>query len=506
MASCCLNSGLRHCPSVAAHQMMSLLVRQQRGASGAALLQRQRQQQQQQQQPDAPQKPHSRGAGLTATAATTGACGSGGYGVPSGEDASLMSAALTASLAHARRALELDLENGYSWYVLAMAQMADYFQGEHHPPGRGGGGGEGGGGTGPGMGPSVHISGSGDGCRARGRGGRGDLHRVMAAFAQAERCGCSNLPDLYYNRAALHAFVQDFEAALHDYSRAASLDPGLPAPAQMESLLVLLGQLSGLVAARGGVRDRNWAAVTALLAGDSVRVSELLPFIHHERLAVRTIRDLQPGPNRGLAVLCRALVFVSPTLNASGTLYLVCVDAGGCCFVLALTHIYHDAFDMTQLLTIVHPEMRQVDVTWPPPACNTAATPASSPALSPPSPHRSHAAAAIATAATTADPATANASPDSESRSSSWDSAIQGAVASMGAGAATGMESRVGPGPALRQAPLPSTSMAVPSRTYRFPLLMVGCDPGCRSAVLVDGVPVHQAPQTPLLRHVMRAA
>ncbi|GLI61359.1 hypothetical protein VaNZ11_003722, partial [Volvox africanus] len=414
MASCCLRSGLRHCPNVAAHQMMSLLVRQQGGASGAALLQRQPQQQ----HPSVPQQQHSRGSGLTATAAATAACGRRGYGVPSGDAASLVSAALTASMAHARRALELDLENGYSWYVLAMAQMADYFQGEHHPPGRGG---VGGGGAGLSMGPSIHVSGSSDECRTRGRGGRGELHRVMAAFAQAERCGCSNLPDLYYNRAALHAFVQDFEAALLDYSRAASLDPGLPAPAQMESLLVLLGQLSGLVAARGGVRDRNWAAVTALLAGDAVQVSEKLPLMHHERLVVRTIRDLQPGANRGLAVLCRALVFVSPPLNASGTLYLVCVDTGGCCFVLALTHIYHDAFDMTQLLTVVHPEMRHVDVTWPPPPLTQppppgygiTATLASSPAPSPAAPQRPY----TATAATTAGKATTSAPPDSGSKS-----------------------------------------------------------------------------------------
>ncbi|GIL49201.1 hypothetical protein Vafri_5346 [Volvox africanus] len=278
----------------------------------------------------------------------------------------------------------------------------------------------------------------------------------------------------------------------------------------MESLLVLLGQLSGLVAARGGVRDRNWAAVTALLAGDAVRVSETLPFMHHERLAVRTIRDLQPGANRGLAVLCRALVFVSPPLNASGTLYLVCVDAGGCCFVLALTHIYHDAFDMTQLLTVVHPEMRQVDVTWPPPpptpppppGYHSAANLASSPAPSPPASQRLH---AVTAAATTAGTATANGPPDSGSRSSSQDSAIQEAAANAGAGMGSGVRS--GPDLGLASPPLPSTpSAATPPRNYRFPLLMVGCDPGCRSAVFVDGVPVHQAPQTPLLRHVMRAA
>ncbi len=57
-----------------------------------------------------------------------------------------------------------------------------------------------------------------------------------------------------------------------DYSRAASLDPGLPAAAQTDSLVLLLRQLAGLVAGRGGVAPRQWATVTALLAGDAERV------------------------------------------------------------------------------------------------------------------------------------------------------------------------------------------------------------------------------------------
>eukprot|EP00198_Chlamydomonas_reinhardtii_P004662 XP_001693998.1 predicted protein [Chlamydomonas reinhardtii] len=171
-------------------------------------------------------------------------------------------------------------------------------------------------------------------------------HQMMSLLA--ERCGCADLPDLHYNRAALHAFTQDFAAAL-----------------QSESLLVLLGQLAGLVAGRGGVKERHWAAVTSLLAADAARGAELLPRMHHERLALRTLTDLVPGSNRGVVLLCRPLVFVAPPLAASssGTLYLVCVDTAGAVLALALTHIPHDAFDMTALLAVLHPELRHVHVT-----------------------------------------------------------------------------------------------------------------------------------------------
>ncbi|KAG2433916.1 hypothetical protein HXX76_008268 [Chlamydomonas incerta] len=498
MAGCCLTSSLRHCPSVAAHQMMSLLVRQQGGAAGAALLQPPPPSQPQPQ--PQPSQVHDRSNSNAGTSTSSGAGGGGGAAAaerghqdtgtapapapaanwsgssshgaaadPAGSAAAAAAAALAASLAHARRALDMDIENGYSWYVLAMAQMAAYFKGEHAAGLWGGGGGGGAGG---------------------GRGGRGELHRVLAAFAQAERCGCADLPDLHYNRAALHAFTQDFAAALQDYATASRLDPSLAAvaAAQSESLLVLLGQLAGLVAGRGGVKERHWAAVTSLLAADAARGAELLPRMHHERLALRTLRDLVPGSNRGAALLCRPLVFVAPPLAASssGTLYLVCVDTAGSVLALALTHIPHDAFDMTALLTVLHPELRHVTVTWPPPP--------------PPPPHgqqqqsqeqqQQQAQAAGATTGAGAE--------EPERPATSERGAGKGEAGAVGPGGAPA------PGPAPAPAPAPAPPAA--SRTYSFPMLLVGCDPGCRSSVLVDGVPLHQAPATPLLRHVTRAA
>ena len=44
--------------------------------------------------------------------------------------------------------------------------------------------------------------------------------------------------------------------------------------------------------------------------------------------------------------------------------YVVCVDTSGACFVLALVRIAHDAFNMTQLLAVAHPELLAVEVQW----------------------------------------------------------------------------------------------------------------------------------------------
>lgn len=74
------------------------------------------------------------------------------------------------------------------------------------------------------------------------------------------------------------------------------------------------------------------------------------------------------GINRGAALLCRPLVFLSPPmLTHAGTmgLYLVCVGTKGTsCFAVAIASVSHDSFDMAALLTIVHPELLEVMVQW----------------------------------------------------------------------------------------------------------------------------------------------
>ncbi|KAG2486544.1 hypothetical protein HYH03_014845 [Edaphochlamys debaryana] len=476
MAGCCLSAGLRHCPSAGAHQMMSLLVRQRGGAAGAALIAAAA-------APAAPAPAPGPGSSGGAAGGSSGGAGPQGQAAAQAQaaaaaaSAAAVSAALTASLAHARRAVEMDLENGYSWYVLAMAQMAAYFRREAAPPGRGGAGGGGGGGGGAG-------------------GGRGELQRALAAFAQAERCGCSDLADLHHNRAALHAFGQDFGAALRDYSHAARLDPSLPCRPQIEALVALLGQLSGLVAGRGGVRGGAWAAVEALLRADAARGAEVLPRTHHERLTLTPLQGLRPGPNRGCVLLCRPLAFLRAPLNASGTLYLVCVDSSGSLLALALLHHPLDCCGMSQLLAVTHPELRrvggggQVDVTWPPPD-DPGAPPGGEPAPGP-----------APTSPTSAPPSPPSAGPGpgpgpGPSLSGAFGPAVVSATLD-GDGVVRGL-AVTGAGAGGEPGPGPGGC-----RRYRFPLLTAG-GPGSRSSVLVDGVPLAEAPQTPVLHHVMRA-
>lgn len=44
--------------------------------------------------------------------------------------------------------------------------------------------------------------------------------------------------------------------------------------------------------------------------------------------------------------------------------YLVCADTSGSCFALALVRVAHDAFNLSQLLTVVNPELHEVEVNY----------------------------------------------------------------------------------------------------------------------------------------------
>lgn len=102
----------------------------------------------------------------------------------------------------ASAAVRRDVSDGYSWYCLALAQLSSYLQ--LHTP--------------------VQV-GEGENEKFGTVGRRAKLlKQVLASFSQAEGNGCAELGDLYFNRAIIHTYSQEFQLALQDFERAASLD------------------------------------------------------------------------------------------------------------------------------------------------------------------------------------------------------------------------------------------------------------------------------------------
>ncbi|XP_061524598.1 tetratricopeptide repeat protein 5 isoform X3 [Phycodurus eques] len=101
----------------------------------------------------------------------------------------------------ARQAVQLDVTDGTSWYILGNAYVSLFFS----------------------CGQKPQLS-----------------TQALSAYAQAERVdrAAACYPELHFNRATLFQYEEMFGSALGGYSRAAALDPGWPEPAEKEKQLM----------------------------------------------------------------------------------------------------------------------------------------------------------------------------------------------------------------------------------------------------------------------------
>ena len=120
---------------------------------------------------------------------------------------------LQLSLDLASAAVQGDVSDGYSWYCLALAQLSSHLQ--LYTP----------------LQISDHETFGTAGRRAK------LLKQTLASFSHAEGNGMHSLADLYFNRAIIETYSQEFQLALNDYERAAALDKTLPTGAQVKPKL-----------------------------------------------------------------------------------------------------------------------------------------------------------------------------------------------------------------------------------------------------------------------------
>eukprot|EP00299_Pterocystis_sp_00344_P015279 c7620_g1_i1.p1 GENE.c7620_g1_i1~~c7620_g1_i1.p1 ORF type:complete len:425 (+),score=106.86 c7620_g1_i1:26-1276(+) len=112
---------------------------------------------------------------------------------------------LAKSMEMAKEAISMDIKDGVSWYVMGNALMGQFFG-------------------------------------VKGTGGQTQyLRHAIKAYNQAESLlGDSQIPDLFYNRANIETYLQDYGRAVLDYSKAHNLDPSLNALERRSALIAFL--------------------------------------------------------------------------------------------------------------------------------------------------------------------------------------------------------------------------------------------------------------------------
>ncbi|XP_027424523.1 tetratricopeptide repeat protein 5 [Zalophus californianus] len=204
------------------------------------------------------------------------------------------------SVRQAKLAVQMDVHDGRSWYILGNAYLSLYFN----------------------TGQNPKIS-----------------QQALSAYAQAEkvdRTACSN-PDLHLNRATLHKYEENYGEALEGFSRAAVLDPAWPEPQQREQqLLEFLNRLTSLLESKGKMKTKKLQSMLG-----SLRPAHLGPCGDGRyqsasgqklTLELKPLSALQPGVNSGAVVLGKVVFSLTTEEKVPFTFGLV--DSDGPCYAV----------------------------------------------------------------------------------------------------------------------------------------------------------------------------
>ncbi|XP_001502591.3 tetratricopeptide repeat protein 5 isoform X1 [Equus przewalskii] len=204
------------------------------------------------------------------------------------------------SVRQAKLAVQMDIHDGRSWYILGNAYLSLYFN----------------------TGQNPKIS-----------------QQALSAYAQAEKVDrtASSNPDLHLNRATLHKYEENYGEALEGFSRAAALDPAWPEPQQREQqLLEFLNRLTSLLESKGKVKTKKLQSMLG-----SLRPAHLGPCGvgryqsasgQKVSLELKPLSALQPGVNSGAVVLGKVVFSLTTEEKVPFTFGLV--DSDGPCYAV----------------------------------------------------------------------------------------------------------------------------------------------------------------------------
>lgn len=221
----------------------------------------------------------------------------------------------------ARQAVQLDVEDGTSWFVLGNAYVSMFFA----------------------CGQKPEFS-----------------QQALSAYAQAEKVDrtASYNPDLHFNRSTLFQYEEMFGSALEGYSRAAALNPGWDDPIMKEKqLLDYLRNVTELLQNKGKMKPRRLQKMLSNLIASELGPCSLPDFRspsgHIGSLEPRTLSSLKHGHNTGVAALGKVVFSLASEGSVSFTFGMV--DSEETCIVVM---VYNMANSWGVLIgdTVVIPE------------------------------------------------------------------------------------------------------------------------------------------------------
>eukprot|EP00945_MAST-04E_sp_MAST-4E-sp1_P005192 g5192.t1 len=229
---------------------------------------------------------------------------------------------IRASIAAAKEAVSLGYSDAHSWYVLGNAYLGSFFNLAHDPA---------------------------------------DLTRALKAYENAEKHrddGVNALPDLFFNRAEVHSYLQNYNLAIQDYRRAGEVDPlGLQWEDCVKNLRKKVLRANELLRKRCGVKPKRLDAMCKAMLANQHHKAVVATSEKQESEKLRSkfvgVSSLNVGPNPGTVVPLSFLLPVVDARKLTPCLVMMC-DRNQECVCVALYHVGYDRLDFFNSKHVYH--------------------------------------------------------------------------------------------------------------------------------------------------------
>jgi tetratricopeptide (TPR) repeat protein len=156
------------------------------------------------------------------------------------------------SLKEAKKAIALDVTDKKSWYVLGNAHLAQFFQLQHDPAD---------------LSKALKAY-----RRAMPAEGKNEIVETAGesaggGHAAASASAAETNPDLFFNRATVHKYLENYDQAIADFKAAAALDPELPAANMITYIERSCAKIQKHVESRCRVKAKRLSSISGSILG-----------------------------------------------------------------------------------------------------------------------------------------------------------------------------------------------------------------------------------------------
>jgi len=223
------------------------------------------------------------------------------------------------ALGFAQQALNIDVTDTYSWYLLGNAHLVHFFEVSHEPA---------------------------------------DLKKVQRAYQQAVFYleGRHN-PDLFFNQGTVLKYLELYDLSLKSFQRAGLDDPELNSDEEVHAIIRFVSRISEGISTKVGMKPKKF----------SVEIEKLQKAISGTpSKATRPLAMLQYGPNDTAVCLCKILACYAIGEDPVPVSFII-TDQDGTLVAMSVYHVNAEVYRIMkvgEIFMVSNPVMRRTEVEW----------------------------------------------------------------------------------------------------------------------------------------------